>query len=176
MNPLTGLITLPAELVAALQVLGRMNEQLDVIAESTSVLPQMLETIGQVFEDTTVLPAMKENMGEIEASMPTLVEVQQHLARLPETMDGLNSGLTELVGLMTRLLGSMEQLRREHGVAAHVDRTPRPNRRKAAWLRLAPVDVFECHSAVSDDRSPDEVAPLSPGAVVPHRVPRTTPR
>jgi hypothetical protein len=44
--------------------------------------------------------------------MPVLVEVQQHLARLPETIEGLNAGIAELVGLMERLHESLEPLGR----------------------------------------------------------------
>ncbi|MBV8220563.1 MAG: hypothetical protein JO325_19020 [Solirubrobacterales bacterium] len=42
--------------------------------------------------------------------MPVLVKVQQHLARLPETIETLDAGIDRLVGLMDRLLVSIETL------------------------------------------------------------------
>jgi uncharacterized protein (DUF3084 family) len=51
-------------------------------------------------------------MASIDSAMPTLVEVQQHLAKLPETMATLGTGLGQLSALMEQLLGSLERLDR----------------------------------------------------------------
>ncbi len=139
MNPLIGLVALPAELVVALRQLSTMNDRLDEMSEFTAVLPDVLDSISKVADDTAalkalrrdmgrmatttqslgemaeatdVLPGMDERMATIERSMPVLVEVQQHLARLPETMDTLGNGLTELSGLMAKLLQSLDRLDR----------------------------------------------------------------
>ena len=49
-------------------------------------------------------------MATIEDAMPVLVEVQQHLAKLPETMQNLEAGISGLTELLTQLVGSLETL------------------------------------------------------------------
>lgn len=75
-------------------------------------MAQTTAPLGEVADATNVLPGMDARMASIESSMPVLVEVQQHLARLPETMDTLGTGLTELSGLMEQLLTSLDHLNR----------------------------------------------------------------
>ena len=115
-NPL-GIISAPGELVAAVRVLPEVLEALTKVgddtrkmAENTSELPEVRARLDEVSERAAVLPPMDERMETIEAAMPVLVEVQQHLAKLPETIDGLNARIAELVVLMERLEESLGQL------------------------------------------------------------------
>jgi hypothetical protein len=115
-NPL-GIVSVPGELVAALRVLPEVLETLTKVgddtrrmADNTAELPDVRARLEEVSELAGVLPRMDERMAMIEAAMPVLVEVQQHLARLPETIEGLNAGIAELVGLMERLQESLEPL------------------------------------------------------------------
>ena len=115
-NPL-GIISAPGELVAAVRVLPevlaaltRVGDDTRRMAKNTAELPDVRARLEEVSELAGVLPPMDERMANIEAAMPVLVEVQQHLAKLPETIDGLNAGIAELVGLMERLEESLGQL------------------------------------------------------------------
>jgi prefoldin subunit 5 len=134
---LGGLATLPLDVVTLLRELRGLSGHLDRITRNTASLPQMLAELRAVREDTrvlptldrdmrdvaaatqplaqmndatSVLPGMDERMATIESAMPTLVEVQQHLSQLPETIETLGEGLTELSSLLDRLLTSLDQL------------------------------------------------------------------
>jgi uncharacterized coiled-coil protein SlyX len=129
LNPL-GIVSVSGELVAALRVLPdvldalrEVREDTRRMADNTDTLPQVREELAKVAELASVLPPMDERMVHIEGAMPVLVEVQQHLARLPETIEGLNAGIAELVGLMERLRDSLEPLGRL------ADRVPGGSRR-----------------------------------------------
>jgi hypothetical protein len=63
-----------------------------------------------VAESTKVLDGMDQRMAAIEAAMPMLVEVQQHLARLPETIGGLDRGVLSMDANLQGLLLSLEEL------------------------------------------------------------------
>jgi hypothetical protein len=112
-NPL-GIVSVPGELVAALRVLPevltaltKVGEDTRRMAENTAELPDVRARLEEVSELASVLPPMDERMATIEGAMPVLVEVQQHLAKLPETIEGLNAGIAELVALMERLEESL---------------------------------------------------------------------
>jgi hypothetical protein len=64
---------------------------------------------------TQVLPPMDERMAAIEGAMPVLVEVQRHLARVPETLEHLDTRLADLSATLERLLVSLEGLDRNVG-------------------------------------------------------------
>ena len=137
MNPISGLTALTAEALNAVRMLSRAAQQVEQIAESTRALLPMREAIGDVAGDTRalallrkdmakvaestanldgvlsatdVLPGMDQRMAHIEEAMPVLVEVQRSLSRLPDTMERLGAGLTDLSALLERLVASVEQL------------------------------------------------------------------
>lgn len=73
----------------------------------------------------------------VENAMPALVEVQQHLARLPEAIESLRSGIDRLCALMEGLHTSLDRLDGDVGslqqsiepVARVADKLPGGNRR-----------------------------------------------
>jgi ABC-type transporter Mla subunit MlaD len=144
------LLGLPAHVIAALGQIPRLFDRLDSIDTSTRQLDQIraaietvsqdtrelaslredmrrvaaaTEPLGAVAAATDVLPGMDDRMATIEAAMPVLVEVQQHLARLPETMETLAGGITNLTVLLERLLTSLDRLDEN---VTHLDSTIRP--------------------------------------------------
>ena len=128
-NPL-GIASVPGEVVAALRTLPAVLETLRNVgddtrrmADNTAELPDVRVQLQQVAEMAGVLPRMDQRMATIEEAMPVLVEVQQHLARPPETIEGLNAGIAELVTLMEQLQQSLEPLGRL------ADRVPGGSRR-----------------------------------------------
>jgi hypothetical protein len=60
-----------------------------------------------------------------------LVEVQQHLAKLPDTIETLGTGLNRMADLMDRLLTSMDRL---DGSVAHLQTSIEPMGRLADKL------------------------------------------
>jgi hypothetical protein len=84
------------------------------------------------------MAAMDRRMASIQEAMPVLVEVQQHLAKLPEAIDSLQSGIDRLGGLMEGLLTSVDRLDGDVGslqqsiepVARVADKLPGGNRRQ----------------------------------------------
>ena len=97
-------------LPGVLEALTKVGDDTRRMAENTAELPDVRARLEEVSERTGVLPPMDERMANIEAAMPVLVEVQQHLAKLPETIEGLNARIAELVALMGRLEESLGQL------------------------------------------------------------------
>jgi len=63
-----------------------------------------------VGDATAVLRPMDARMASIEGAMPVLVEVQQHLARVPDTLEHLDAGLTRMSDTLDRLLVALERL------------------------------------------------------------------
>jgi DNA repair ATPase RecN len=161
MNPL-GIGSLPADVMSALRVLPLVAERLELIAahtehlptirralegvqENTGHLPQVEEAVRLVSNDTRALASLNDRLGamdgrmaSIEEAMPVLVDVQQHLARLPEAIEALQSGIDRLCGLMEGLHTSMDRLDGDIGslqqsiepVARVADRLPGGGRRQ----------------------------------------------
>ena len=135
-NPL-GIVAAPGELAAALRTLPELLEALTRVgddtgrmAENTAELPEIRANLDEVRRTTSVLPGMDERMATIEGAMPVLVEVQQHLARLPETLEGLNARIAELVGLMDGLQTSLGDLHESlEPLGRLADRIPGGSRR-----------------------------------------------
>ena len=135
-NPL-GIVAAPGELAASLRTLPELLEALQRVgddtrrmADSTAELPDVRAQLERVAQMTSVLPQMDERMSTIEEAMPVLVDVQQHLARLPETIEGLNAGIAELVGLMDGLQASLGHLHESlEPLGRLADRIPGGNRR-----------------------------------------------
>jgi ABC-type transporter Mla subunit MlaD len=135
-NPL-GIVAVPGELAAALRTLPevldtlrRVGDDTRRMADNTAELPDVRAQLEQVAEMASVLPRMDERMATIEGAMPVLVEVQQHLARLPETLEGLSAGIAELVGLMEGLQTSLGHLHESlEPLGRLADRIPGGNRR-----------------------------------------------
>ena len=125
MNPLGLVTSVPADVVSALRVLPQLLAQLQRVTEYTAVLPRIQQSIQDVAKDTEALPAlhadmravaastgilegMDKRLATMEAAMPVLVEVQQHLAQLPETINGLSA-------LIERMLDSLDKLDEDVG-------------------------------------------------------------
>ncbi len=87
-----------------------MERKLDSLATDLGALNDLKEQMAVVADATAALPAMDGRMATIEGAMPALLEVQQHLARRPETLEGMRTGLDRLSELMERLLTSMDRL------------------------------------------------------------------
>jgi hypothetical protein len=80
--------------------------------------------------------------------MPVLVEVQQHLARLPETIEGLNRGIAELVGPHGWAPGSLGQLHE----SPRATRPPgRPHPRRLAPLGTVATTARMTFTAIAPD-------------------------
>jgi len=101
------------------QTLPGVARDVERIATLLERLAAIDTSVKAVAKDTGVLPgvessieSMNGRMAEIEAAMPVLVEVQQHLAKLPEAIETLGTGLDRLAGLMEQLLNSMNTLDR----------------------------------------------------------------
>jgi hypothetical protein len=73
-------------------------------------LPAIARNTEAMAEATQAIAVIDERMSNIEAAMPVLVEVQQHLARLPETIEGLDVRVAELSVLLQKMLDSMNEL------------------------------------------------------------------
>ena len=135
-NPL-GIVAAPGELAASLrvlpellEVLRRIDEDTHRMAENTAELPDVRENLERVSATTAVLPRMDERMATIEEAMPVLVEVQRHLALLPETIEGLNARIAELVTLMDGLHASLGHLHESlEPLGRLADRIPGGSRR-----------------------------------------------
>src|SRR3954447_6666478 len=82
----------------------------EAMAEATREIPDLRRDIERVAEATASIGVIDARMTNIEAAMPVLVEVQQHLARLPETMESLDTRVAELSVLIERMLDSMNEL------------------------------------------------------------------
>jgi len=99
---------------AGIDALGEDTQRIaglqDAMERLATEMGGLKAELGRVVGATDVLPTMDGRMARIEESMPVLVEVQQHLSRLPETIETLGVGIDRLVGLMDRLLASIETL------------------------------------------------------------------
>jgi len=80
------------------------------MAEDTKAIPDLRRDIERVADATAGLEQIDARMANIERAMPVLVEVQQHLARLPETIEGLDVRVAELSVLLQKMLDSMNEL------------------------------------------------------------------
>lgn len=134
-NPL-GIVSAPGELATSLRTLPellalrKVGDDTRRMADNTAELPDVRAQLEQAAEMTSVLPQMDRRMATIEEAMPVLVEVQQHLARLPETIEGLNRGIAELVGLMDGLQASLGHLHESlEPLGRLADRIPGGSRR-----------------------------------------------
>jgi uncharacterized protein YoxC len=111
-----GLRLLPtiAESTAAMaevtKALPRIEREIKAVAKATQALPPLSQSMSDVAETTRVLPPMDDRMASIENAMPVLVEVQKSLARVPDTLERLDTGVTELSGLLDRLLHALDEL------------------------------------------------------------------
>ena len=100
---LGGVASLPTDAVAALRRLPEIAENTRVMKEHTAALVRVAEALDRVAADTAALKPMDQRMAAIEAAMPVLVEVQQHLAKLPETIEGLMASVDVLQGAVEPL-------------------------------------------------------------------------
>jgi hypothetical protein len=125
--PFRFLLSLPGDVLGGLRQLPRLVSDIGRIADATLALPgilvstekmaadtdvlaQIRDDMAGVAESTKVLDGMDQRMAAIEAAMPMLVEVQQHLARLPETIGGLDRGVLSMDANLQGLLLSLEEL------------------------------------------------------------------
>jgi DNA repair ATPase RecN len=102
-SKLAGICEDVARIARSLEGMPTITSGVESVAADTGALPDMNASIQ-------VLPTMDQRMQKIEEAMPVLVEVQAHLAKLPETIETLGTGLDRLAGLMDRLLTSMDRL------------------------------------------------------------------
>lgn len=100
---LGGVTGFPADAIAALRKLPDIAENTRVMREHTAALERVADALDRVAGDTGVLRPMDERMATIEAAMPVLVEVQQHLAQLPEIIEGLRASADTLHGAVQPL-------------------------------------------------------------------------
>ena len=98
------------QVMAATDGLPEIGRKLDTLGADLAALGDLKEQMTVVADATGVLPGIDERMSTIEGAMPALLEVQQHLARLPETIEGMQAGIDRLTELMERLLTSMDRL------------------------------------------------------------------
>src|SRR5439155_1104953 len=94
----------------ATEALPKMERQLRAVVRHTESLPALAEQMAVVGDATAVLRPMDARMASIEGAMPVLVEVQQHLARVPDTLEHLDAGLTRMSDTLERLLVALERL------------------------------------------------------------------
>src|SRR3954467_13802362 len=116
------IVSLPLDLLAALrQVPGiardtnRMAEHTEVLEEvavATRALPELREQMARVADATAAIGSMDDKMATIAEAMPVLVEVQRHLAKMPETIERLAPGTTELSLLLQGLRQPLEPVGR----------------------------------------------------------------
>jgi hypothetical protein len=108
--PLDRVFGLPSGVLSALRMLPAIARNTADMAEATQALPDLRRDIERVAEATAAIGVIDSRMTNIEAAMPVLVEVQQHLAKLPETMEGLDVRIAELSVLLARMLDTMGEL------------------------------------------------------------------
>ena len=131
-----GLENLPSEVVNALRTLPVIAERLEEVASHTQVLATIRDDVADISQ--TRMAGIDERLETIEKAMPVLVEVQQHLARLPETMQRLDDGITGLTELLGHLVKSIETLDTKMGtlqesvepVGRLADKLPGSSRRR----------------------------------------------
>jgi DNA repair ATPase RecN len=92
------------------QALPRIERQLEMVAEATQALPKIRADMADVAKATDILPEMHERMGTIAGAMPVLVDVQKSLANMPQTVERLDAGVSELSETLDRLLVVLEEL------------------------------------------------------------------
>ena len=122
--PLNRLFGAPASVVSALRVLPQIAEHtetmagllqrilsaIDRVSTDTEALPELSANMRRVGDATAVLDPMDARMAAIESAMPVLVEVQQHLARVPDTLERLDTAMARLSDQLERMLGSLDAL------------------------------------------------------------------